>query len=302
MGNLVSLTLVLLCAVTIGSTGPAAAPAGRCLGGAAAAQDPFPPDGAVPGWKKAENARVFKEADLYGHINGGAELFLEFGFEQLGVQKYRSGTGEIAVEMYRMTDPVAAAGIYLMKAGKETPEAAFKERHTINRHQLMFQRHRHFVIVNNLGGAETVRAAMLQFGAAIAATLPATPAIRELTLLPKTGLAPASVRLLRGPYALQAVFTLGDGDILQLGRKITAVAGDYKSADGTWTEIVAEYPDAAAARKALAHLQANLDEYLKIVSKKDGGFVFQDYRKQFGSATLAGPRLEVRLKLQKPPA
>ncbi len=44
----------------------------------------------------------------------------------------------MAVEIYRMADPVAATGIYLMKCGKETRDASFTERHTVNRHQLMF--------------------------------------------------------------------------------------------------------------------------------------------------------------------
>jgi len=269
----------------------------------ALAQDPMPGDGAVTGWKKPENVRVFKEADLYGHINGGAELFLEFGFEQLAVQKYKSGSDEISVEAYRMIDPAAAAGIYLMKAGsKETPDKSFKERHTISRHQLMFQRNRWFVVVNNLGGAETVRPAMLKFGEAFATSLPATPAVPELALLPKAGLVPGSLRLHRGPYALQAVYTLGEGNILQLGPKVTAISGDYKAAAGTWTEIVADYPDAGTARKALDHLQANLDEYLQVIAKMDSGFVFQDYKKLYGSVRVAGTRMEIRLKLQKPPA
>ncbi|MFB3852380.1 MAG: DUF6599 family protein [Vicinamibacterales bacterium] len=275
-----------------------------CLAaGTALAQDPMPADAAVPGWKRAGNVRVFKEADLYGHIDGGAELFLEFGFEQLAVQKYRRGSDEISVEVYRMTDPTAAVGIYLMKAGaKETGDNAFPERHTVNRHQLMFQRNRWFIVVNNLGGAETVRPSMLKFAATMAASLPRTAAIPELALLPKAGLVPGSVRLHRGPYALQAVYTLGDGDILQLGRRLTAVSGEYRTAAGTWTEIAANYPDPGAARKALAHLQANLDEYLQVVGKSQSGFVFQDHRKLFGSAKVGGTRLEIRLKMQEPPA
>lgn len=269
------------------------------LPASAAGQDLLPADGAVAGWTKDGSPRVFREADLYGHINGGAELFLEFGFEDLHVQKYRSGDAEIAVEVYRMTDPVAAAGIYLMKAGKETPDRSFKERHTVNRHQLMFGRHRAFVIVNNLGGSEAVVPAMLTFGAAVAGALSASPPVGELALLPKTGLVPSSVRLHRGPYALQSIYTLGEGDILQLRRKTTAVSGDYKTAAGTSTLLVVEYPDSAAARAAAANLESHLDEYLKIVKKTATGFIFQDYKKQFGSVALTGKRLEIRLRLEE---
>src|SRR5512146_1704116 len=75
----------------------------------------LPADGFAGGWKKAEAPKRFTQADLYGYIDGGAELFLEYGFEQLTVQKYRNGADEFTVEAYRMTDPAAATGIYLMK-------------------------------------------------------------------------------------------------------------------------------------------------------------------------------------------
>jgi hypothetical protein len=267
---------------------------------AAAAQTVVPADNAVAGWKKSAPARTFAQADLYGYIDGGAELFLEFGFEELVVQKYRNGAGEMAVEAYRMTDPVAAAGIYLMKAGRETPDPAFKERHTANKYQLMFERNRYYVVINNLAGKDSLRPAVLQFASAVAAALPPAAPVPYLALLPRPGLVPDSARLVRGAYGLQAIFTLGEGDILQQRRTITAVAGDYRTPAGSYSLILVDYPDPAAARGALAHLQGNLDQYLKVVSRNDAGFVFQDYKKKFGVVRLTGRRLEIRVGLDKP--
>jgi hypothetical protein len=143
---------------------------------------------------------------------------------------------------------------------------------------------------------------MVKFATAVAATMPAATPVTEANLLPKPGLVASSVRLLRGAYGLQAVYTLGDGDILQLGGRITAVSGDYKDASGSYTLIVADYPDVASARKALAYLQANLDKYSKITAKQDAGFVFQDYQKKFGAVRLVGKRLEIKVHLVKAPA
>lgn len=263
----------------------------------------LPPDGFLGGWKQSDPPKRFAEADLYGYIDGGAELFLEFGFEQLTVQKYRKGADEITVEAYRMTDVPAATGIYLMKAGKETPAAGFRERHTANKYQLMFCRSRYFVIVNNLSGRDTLAPVQVNFASYIAARLPAPSPVAELQLLPHDGLVPGSARLVRGAYGLQAVYTLGEGDILLLERKRIAVSGDYKSASGSYTLIVADYPDAAQAKRAFDHLQKNLDRYLKIVDQKPDRFVFEDFSKMYGVVRVAGRRLEVRVKLaQKPGA
>ncbi len=262
----------------------------------------LPPDAFLGTWKKADPPKRFTEADLHGYIDGGAELFLEYGFEQLTVQKYRNGSDDFAVEMYRMTDPPAALGIYLMKAGKPAPVAGFVQPHsTGNRYQVMFCRNRYFVIVNNLSGKEPLAPAQTKFAAYIASKLPADAAITELDLLPRAGLVPGSARLVRGAYGLQSVYTLGDGDILLLERKRTAASGDYKSATAAYSLIVANYADAAQAKRAFDHLQKNLDRYLKIVDQKPDRFVFEDYSKKYGIVTVTGRRLEARVKLAQRP-
>jgi hypothetical protein len=261
----------------------------------------LPPDNFLGAWKKVDPPKRFTQANLYGYIDGGAELFLEYGFERLTVQKYRNGADELTVEAYRMTDPAAAAGIYLMKAGKETPATGFKERHTANRYQLMFCRNRYYVVVNNLSGREALAPVQVNVASYIAPKLPSASPIAELQALPREGLVPGSARLVRGAYALQSVYTLGDGDILSLGHKLTAVTGDYTSAKGTYTLIVATYSDPARAKRAFAHLQKNLDRYLKVVDQKPDRFVFEDYSKKYGVVSVVGKRLEARVKLAQKP-
>jgi hypothetical protein len=261
----------------------------------------MPTEAGVPGWKKAENARVFTRADLYGYIDGGAELFLELGFDQLTLQKYRSGATEFAVEIYRMTDPAAATGIYLMKCGKETRDPAFNARHTINRHQLMFVRERYYVTVNNLSGADRMGPDLLTFGGVVAAKLPVDRLPAELKRLPAQGLVAGSERLVRGPYGLQALYTLGDGDILRLGGRTVGVAGNYKNAAGTTALILITYADASAAKLAFGNVQQNLDKYLEPVTITATKLVFKDYDNRFGVVTLAARQIELTLHLPKAP-
>ncbi|MCU0379397.1 MAG: hypothetical protein MUC78_14180 [Bacteroidales bacterium] len=57
-------------------------------------------------------SRTFSESSLYGYINGGAELYLEYGFDTLVVTELTSGDSDIRVEIYRMKDKEAAFGIF----------------------------------------------------------------------------------------------------------------------------------------------------------------------------------------------
>ena len=262
----------------------------------------LPPDGFLGAWKVAGRARIFTHADLYGYIDGGAELFLELGFEQLTQQKYQSGSEQITVDLYRMTDLVASAGIYLAKCGRETPDRSFAERHTANRYQLMFERHRYFAIVANASGSERLAPDVTKFAAFVASRLPPSAPLAALSLLPPAGLVNGSVRLIRGPVGLQSIFTLGEGDILQLGGRITAVAGEYAEAGGgRSSRIEVVYPSALAAGAAMAHLQSSLDSYLTVVSRSRDRLVFRDYEKTFGVASVSASRLSVRLHLKEPP-
>ena len=269
----------------------------------------LPPGNFLKTWNRAENRRVFTASDLYGHIDGGAEIFLEFGFEQLTVQRYAPArtvgadqpAGELNVEVYRMTDPIAAAGIYLMNCGQESRDPAFSERHCLSSYQLIFKRDRYYVVVENTTGNKAFRAVMLDFARYIATRLPAEQPLKIGEILPKDGLIKSSLRLARGPYGLQSIFTLGEGDVMQLGKKITAVSGRYRDADGKYSLILADYPSAAAASKAFDHLRTNLDSHLTVQEKAESRLVFKDYDDKFGSVSVAGKRMTIMVQLSSPP-
>ena len=146
----------------------------------------MPADG-FSGWKRAPESRVYTEADLYGYIDGGAELFLEFGFEQLTQQKYAKNGAGFTVDAYRMRDPIAALGIYLMKCGRETRQPGLTERHTVNRHQLLFVRDRYFVIISSASGQEQLVDELAAFAGAIASRMPAGKPLPLLSQLPGAG-------------------------------------------------------------------------------------------------------------------
>ena len=159
----------------------------------------LPPDGFAGAWKKNGPTKVFTSEDLYGHINGGAEAFLELGFDQLTVQKYRDGANELTAEIYRMTDPTAARGIYLARCGKETPDPALKERHTASRQQILLQRNRYYVVLYNTAGGAANAPMLVKAAQAIVPKMPADAPVAALSLLPPAGLVPGSARIIRGP-------------------------------------------------------------------------------------------------------
>ena len=261
----------------------------------------LPPSGFLGSWSLDGKPRVFPGSELYGHIDGGAEIFFEFGFQEATVQRYRSPAGELVVECYRMSDPLAALGIYLGKCGKETPDSGLAERHTAGRYQLMFVHDRYVVIVNNPAGTSALAPVLAEFARFIADRLPPSRPVAVFDALPKQGLIEGSRRLIRGPVALEAIATLGRGDILHLGGRITALAGDYRDGDGKHTLIVATYPDRDAATEAFRNLTAGLDPAITPLVVRGARLVFRDYDGTFGVASRTGSSLEITLHLTKQP-
>lgn len=76
----------------------------------------LPEDGEAEGWNKHRALRHYEGKDLYEYINGGAEIYHEFGFVQVVVQDYIHQTGKsISVEIFEMDSPYSAFGIYTFK-------------------------------------------------------------------------------------------------------------------------------------------------------------------------------------------
>ena len=274
---------------------------GRAVCGADAGL--LPGDGFSAGWKLDGRPRTFTGSGLYGHIDGGAELFFEFGFEELTVQRYVRGEDALEVEVYRMRDPTAALGIYLERCGQETPDPGLTTRHTAGTYELLLVQNRYFLIVSNLTGKGELAPTLVVLARMIAARLPGESAVPTLDLLPREGRIAGSERLIRGPLALQSLITLSEGDVLQLGDTVTAVAARYAELAGSeaHTLVVADYASEAAARGALAYLTAHLDPTIKRLRGSDDVLVFRDYAAKFGVARVVGTHLTLTIVLAVEP-
>jgi len=72
----------------------------------------------VEGWKGPEEIQVFSPETLYDYINGAADLYVKYDFQELQVGEYQGPEkASIAVELYRHRTPSQAFGIYSQERG-----------------------------------------------------------------------------------------------------------------------------------------------------------------------------------------
>lgn len=80
-------------------------------------RDPFPATGAVSGWTKAGETRVFAANDLWQYIDGDAEQYIAAGVISTSTSDYKYGDQiEAVVDVHTMRD--AAGAQKIMESGR----------------------------------------------------------------------------------------------------------------------------------------------------------------------------------------
>jgi hypothetical protein len=71
----------------------------------------------IENWERNLDFEEYMGEDLFFYINGGAEIYHEYGFERVIVQDYASKSGKSAsLEVYQMSTPQSAFGMYSFKS------------------------------------------------------------------------------------------------------------------------------------------------------------------------------------------
>jgi hypothetical protein len=82
-------------------------------------------------WKTEGDVKCYKGEELFNYIDGGAELFHDYGFKKACVRDYQRGDYLYTVEIYEMENSPKAFGVYSINREGEHPqfgqEAAYQE-------------------------------------------------------------------------------------------------------------------------------------------------------------------------------
>jgi hypothetical protein len=77
----------------------------------------------VVGWRQSGGIQTFSPETLFEYINGGADLYLTYDFQELKVAEYLSEKkASVTLEVYRHKTPIHAFGIY---SQERLPDADF---------------------------------------------------------------------------------------------------------------------------------------------------------------------------------
>jgi hypothetical protein len=98
--------------------------------------------------------RTFSAESLYGYMNGGADLYLEYGFDTLVVTEVVSGGKDIRIEFYCMRDAEAAFGIFSVSRFRCNGGPKLTDHQCRSAYQLQLCKGRYYVSIINDSGTD----------------------------------------------------------------------------------------------------------------------------------------------------
>ncbi len=105
-----------------------------------------------------KSERTYTAESLFGYMNGGAELYLEYGFDRLAVTEIEDDNSGYKLEVYRMDDRAAAFGIYSVSVFRCDTSGHIGDYSCQSDYQLQFCKGPYYIsIVNDAGNSEAIR-------------------------------------------------------------------------------------------------------------------------------------------------
>jgi len=220
-----SLPGFLICAVLLAASPGEAQPAPDGLSGLRA----FLPSAKESGdWQADGEPQEFKGDDLYLYIDGGAEIYKEYGFVEVLAQDYKNASAEgLSLEIFRMKNPAAAFGMYSFKRTAKGEPAALGAEGQLEDYYLNFWRGDCLVTITAFGGEGKSRDGLLLLARAVAAKIQGPEAPPGLVAeLPGDGLVKTATRYLRGYLGFMNHYPSLGADQFHVQE---GVRGDYAS-------------------------------------------------------------------------
>ncbi len=183
----------------------------------------------IEGWRWDEKEMTYDSKTLFGYIDGAAELYLAYGFQNLTVRRFEKlNQPPLIVELYEMASSEDAYGVFSFEHQDEA--VGIGQGSEFGGGLLRFWKGKYFVSLYAEGEGTEVESGILTMGRAAANSIPTTgPEPKLVGFIPgkAKGLVDKSVRYVKSHVLLNQRFFVAHQNILNLNRKTEAVLAQY---------------------------------------------------------------------------
>ena len=208
--------------------------------------------GSLQGWNIQETTHFSTNRDLYAYINGGAELYISYGFGAALSCIYTSeNQPEVLADVYDLLEAGNAFGVFSQT--RETENLKLGQGAFSMPGAVFFWKDRYYVSLSTQEPTKEAENFILALGDHIVKKIPGTgnlPAL--LKFLPEEGLVPFGYLYFHHYIWLNSYYFITDDNVLNIDDSTDAVLARYSGTDERQYLLMIQYASKALASAAYA--------------------------------------------------
>ncbi|MBA7628575.1 hypothetical protein ES703_36063 [subsurface metagenome] len=206
----------------------------------------------VEGWQIGRDDQVFNRENLYNYINGGAEIYLSYGFIEMINRTYvLPDQPDVIADILDMGTSQNAFGVFAHS--RESIASDFGQGSEYHLGYLHFWKDRY--VISIISSPETTESKQTIFTLAkeIETAIGVDGPLPDiLKLLPEQNLVEESIRYFRNHFWMNSHFFIAEENILSLNDQTDAVLARYGALGQRSILLLVKYPQASEAEAAYA--------------------------------------------------
>ena len=173
-------------------------------------------------------SRIYKGDGLYEYINGGADIYFEYGFIRVWNRRVKYKEKTFNISIYEMKSPDSAYGILTFSQHGGMKEAGGIPNGRISRGKLIFSKGRFFCMVQSESFDEDAKEELYYIGGKLRKLEDEDKSSVDMgKYLPGDGLLGLSEKYLVGSIGLRSQLYIGEGDLIALSHDKPGYYGMY---------------------------------------------------------------------------
>lgn len=211
-----------------------------------------------------ESENIYEtDTELYDYINGGAELYLQYGFEKLAKRIYTDNNqNEIKAEIFDLDAPKNAFGVF--SYSMDTVNTDIGQGGQYIGSSLIFWQDKYFVSIFAHKENAEIKEKLLETGRKISNSIGKTSALpKSYHIIPEKSIVKGSTFYFHHPAWQNKFRYISNDNIFNINRDVKAFITQYGSPGNKYYLLLLEYPNNKKAQKAYKKGRKKISPKLK---------------------------------------
>lgn len=223
--------------------------------------------GKIPQWELVSSPNTYDKETIFDYIDGAAELYFAYDFRGIAAVEYKNNETSIIVDIYDMTSPEGAFGIYSLNRDQKANYVNAGNEGILSGTALDFWKGRYFCKVYSLSMSEKYQPVVMSFANILATEIEdagAEPAI--MSKLPLNNQIPKSAKFFMKKLGLDNINFISEENILNLSDDTRGAVAEYIVGNSKFKVFIIQYLSSDNALLAFDNYSEFLEKDGKLIS------------------------------------